>query len=88
VEMTVKSFDEVLFKQLRNPDFARAYLEDALNDSIDEFLVALRKYVQANDIGSSTAAEAMYRTLLEDRNPGIRQVEAILQTHGLQLHVA
>ena len=47
--MRLKSFDDYLFAQLRDPEFAMLYLNEAYNDSIEEFLVALCKYVQAND---------------------------------------
>ena len=43
-KMRLKSLDEMLFKQLQNRDFAHAYLEDALSDSVDEFLIVRRKY--------------------------------------------
>jgi DNA-binding phage protein len=33
--------------ELQDPEFAAAYLEDALSESLEEFLIALRKYVQA-----------------------------------------
>lgn len=91
--MRLKNLDELLFKELQNPEFAKAYLEDALTDSLDEFLIALRKYIQANQGMTETAdkadvaREAMYRMLSGKGNPGIRQLYAILQAHGLQLHI-
>ena len=42
--LRLKNFDEHLYRELQDPDFAAAYLEDALADSMEEFLVALRKY--------------------------------------------
>ena len=41
--MRLKSFDEYLYRELQDREFATAYLEDAISDSLDEFLVALQK---------------------------------------------
>ena len=91
--MTLKPFDEYLFRELQDPDYAAAYLEAALSDSLEEFLVALRKYVQANG-GMSRCAErthlareAIYRMLSEEGNPELRSVDAILKTHGFRLSI-
>lgn len=46
--MRLITFDEHLYSELKDLEYAAAYLEDALDDSFEEFLVALRKYVQAN----------------------------------------
>lgn len=46
--MKLRSFNDYLFAQLRDPEFAMLYLREAYNDSIEEFLIALHKYVQAN----------------------------------------
>lgn len=54
--VSVRSFGDELLDELRNPEFAQAYLEAALEDSISEFLVALRKYVRANG-GMKSCAE-------------------------------
>jgi probable addiction module antidote protein len=91
--MRLKSFDEYLYRELQDQEFAAAYLEDAISDSLDEFLVALRKVVQANG-GMSRCAEdaqlsreAMYRMLTEKGNPVVRSLDAILRAHGMQLSV-
>ena len=49
-EYKLKDFDVVLYEALRDPEAAEIYLQDAWEDSIEEFLIALRKYVQANGI--------------------------------------
>ncbi|MDQ2798066.1 MAG: hypothetical protein M3Y13_00300 [Armatimonadota bacterium] len=46
--MKLKNLDDYLFAQLRDPEFAVLYLSEAYNDSIEEFLITLHKYVQAN----------------------------------------
>lgn len=89
----LKDFDEILFAELRDPEAAALYLQDAWNDSAEEFLVALRKYVQANG-GMARCAEkahltreALYRMLSEKGNPELRSVRAVLQATGLRLLV-
>jgi probable addiction module antidote protein len=87
--MKLKSFDDYLFVQLRDPEFAVLYLNEAYNDSVEEFLVALRKYVQANGGVSKIAAsaevsrESLYKMLSEAGNPELRSVRAVLQALGL-----
>jgi len=46
----LRDFDTILFEALRDPEAAAIYLQDAWEDSTEEFLVALRKYVQANGL--------------------------------------
>ena len=89
----LKDFDEILFEDLRDPEAAALYLQDAWEDSAEEFLVALRKYVQANG-GMARCAEkahltreALYRMLSEKGNPELRSVRAVLQATGLRLSV-
>ncbi len=66
-------------------------MQDAWDDTLEEFLVALRKYIQANGGMSSCAEkagvsrEALYRMLSEKGNPEIRSVRAVLEACGLQL---
>lgn len=89
----LKDFNEYLFEQLRDADFAVAYLNAAIEDSLEEFLIALRKYVQAN--GGMTrcaeqtqlARESLYRMLSEQGNPELRSVDAILKAHGLRFSI-
>lgn len=89
--MKLKSFDERLTQDLQDPEFATAYLQDAWDDSLEEFLVALRKYVQANG-GMSVCAEraqitreALYRMLSEKGNPELRSIRAVLNACRLHL---
>jgi probable addiction module antidote protein len=93
-EHTLKSFDALLLEELRDPEGAAIYLQDAWEDSLEEFLVALRKYVQANG-GMTQCAErahlsreALYRMLSENGNPEVRSLRAILNAGGLTLTIA
>jgi probable addiction module antidote protein len=89
--MKLKSFEERLSKDLRDAEFAAAYLQDAWDDSLEEFLAALRKYIQANG-GMSLCAEkahltreALYRMLSEKGNPELRSIRAVLDACSLHL---
>lgn len=93
-QFALRSFDELLLEELRDPEAAAIYLQDAWEDSTEEFLVALRKYVQANG-GMSQCAErahlsreALYRMLSENGNPEVRSLRAILDAGGLTLTIA
>ncbi len=89
--MKAVPFEETLFRELREPEFASAYLQDALDDSPEEFFVALRKYVQANDgmghmaKSADIARESLYRMLSENGNPAFKSVESILRASGLRI---
>ena len=93
LEYKLKPFDEVLFEDLRDPESAAIYLQDAWEDSTEEFLVALRKFVQANG-GMAQCAEkaqitreALYRMLSEKGNPELRSIRAILQANGIRFSI-
>lgn len=92
--MTVKPFKETLYRELQDDDFASAYLEDALEDSTEEFLVALRHVVMARGGMTHVAEdagltrEAMYRMLSEKGNPEFRSVQKMLTATRLAIHVS
>ena len=91
--MKLRSFEEGLLRELQTPEFAAAYLEDALTESVEEFLVALRKYVQANGgmthgaEQSTLTREALYRMLSTEGNPELRSIHALLRAHGLKFSI-
>lgn len=92
-EYRLKDFNELLFKELRDPEAAAIYLQDAWEDSTEEFLIALRKYVQANG-GMARCAEkahitreALYRMLSEKGNPELRSIRAILDASGIRFSI-
>lgn len=84
--MKLKSFDQYLYAQLRNPQFAMLYLHEAYTDSVDEFLVALRKYVAANGgIEPAAAAAGISRETLAALSDSAdsEQGSLLLQSVGL-----
>lgn len=84
LQYKLKNFDETLFEGLRDPESAAICLQDAWEGSTKEFLVALRRFVQANG-GMAQCAEkaqvtreALYRMLSEKGNPELRSIRAVL----------
>lgn len=93
-EYKLKDFNELLFGELRDPESAAIYLQDAWEDSTEEFLIALRKYVQANG-GMAQCAEnahitreSLYRMLSEKGNPELRSIRAVLEASGIRFAIA
>lgn len=86
--------DSSLTKDLKDPDFAAAYLENVLQEgSVDAFLIALRRVADANGgIGQIAKAaalgrESMYKTLSEDGNPQFITIHSILKALGLKISI-
>jgi len=92
-EYKLKDFDTILFDALRDPESAEIYLQDAWEDSTEEFLIALRKYVQANGgmarcaDQANVSREALCRMLSENGNPELRSIRAALQTNGIRFSI-
>jgi probable addiction module antidote protein len=91
--MMLESFDKTLERELKDPEFTTAFLQEALDESLEEFLVSLRKVVQANG-GMTRCAElthlsreAIYRMLSETGNPELRSIEDILNAYNLRLSI-
>ncbi len=89
----LESFDDFLAEDLRDPEIAYAYLKDALAESPEEFLIALREYVQANG-GMTEAArksgirrEVLYRTLSEAGNPRLSTFNTLIRAFGFGLDI-
>ena len=89
----LKSFDGLLSEELQDPEFARVYLAEAFKDSESEFLIALRKYVQANG-GMKAAAEksgirreVLYRMLSENGNPRFATFQTLIESLGYTLEL-
>jgi probable addiction module antidote protein len=92
--MELRNFNETLVRELQDPVVAAAYLEESLEESTSEFLIALRKYVQANGGMAACAKkagvtrEALYRMLSETGNPEFESLRSILLACGLKVRFA
>ena len=92
--MGVKSYDEFLLQQLRDPELAAEYLSATIEDgTLADFLFALRNVAEAQG-GLGAVADAthlnrqtMYRTLSSEGNPTLSTLLTILRAVGLHLAV-
>lgn len=90
--MPTKSYDELLFTQLREPEIAAEYLSAAIeNGSNDEFLMALRNVAEAHGgIGvlsdiTHLNRQSMYKMLSEDGNPTLSSLITVLRAVGVSV---
>ena len=90
----VKSYEDFLQVELRDPELAAAYLTAALEGSQEEFLLALRSVADAHG-GLGAVAEAtqlnrqtLYRTLSGQGNPTLATLQGVLRAMGLTLAFA
>ena len=90
----LKDFNETLAADLQDPEFVAGYLQAALEDGPEVFLVALRNVVKANggmtrlSEQASLGRESLYKALSEKGNPEFRTVQAVLSSLGLHFSVA
>lgn len=81
-----------LLDELKNPIVARNYLNAALADSEEMFLIALRNVAEAHGIAkvaveSGRAREGLYRTLSKAGNPRLDTLSSVLNVLGLRMAV-
>ncbi len=73
--MRLQKFEDHLNERLRDPEYAAAYVETALEDgSIEDFLYAIREVVMAHEGGMQRVAaeskrgrESLYKIALKAR---------------------
>ena len=92
--MKLHKFDDYLHEMLRDPEFAVAYVQTALeDDGVEEFLYALRKVaiaqggVQNMAEESQRGRESLYKSLSEESNPRIKTLADVLSVMGMRLAV-
>jgi probable addiction module antidote protein len=92
--MKLISYKQGLLKELKDPEYAAAYLAHAL-ESEDQatFLLALRDVVEAGG-GASVVArqahiqrESLYKALSNRGNPRLTTLQGILKSVGLRIAV-
>ena len=82
--MTLKPFDDTVMREMQNPEFAIAYLQDALDESGEEFIIALQKYARAN-AGATPHAALLVATAPADLT--VRALPDLLRANGLHLRL-
>ena len=89
-------YEDILYRDLQDPEEAAAYLTAALDDESgngsDVFLLALRDVAKARGIrrlaqDTRLSRESLYRTLSRRGNPRFSTLEAVLESLGLKLSV-
>ena len=85
-------FHADLLEDLADPRESEAYLNAALEDSEEMFLVALRDVAEARQMATvaetaGIARESIYRMLAEKGNPTYASLVGILRAVGLKLAV-
>ncbi|HMF75589.1 MAG TPA: addiction module antidote protein [Bryobacteraceae bacterium] len=88
----VTDYRKTLLDSLTDPVEAAHYLEAALADSDEMFLVALRDVAESRQMAkvaenAGVAREALYRMLREKGNPTYRSLASVLEAVGLRLSV-
>ena len=92
--MKLRDFDEVLFKELQDPEFAVAYLTDAIEEPADlpGLLLAIRHVIEARggigkfaDQMGSLNRVSIYKALSENGNPLFSTVVEVLDSLGIGL---
>ncbi|WP_232287244.1 addiction module antidote protein (plasmid) [Crocosphaera watsonii WH 8501] len=81
-------------RDLQDPEYVALYLNDALHEgSPEEFYLALRNVIKANQGMSQLAAEtdlgreSLYKALSESGNPQFSTVSKIVGALGLQISI-
>ena len=89
-------YEEILFRDLQDPEETVAYLnatlEDASENGADVFLLALCDVAKARGMrqlaqDTQLSRESLYRTLSRKGNPRFSTLEAVLESVGLKLAV-
>jgi probable addiction module antidote protein len=87
-----RSFKSELYKSLQDDSEALLYLQVGIEESIPDFLRALRHVAEARQMSTVAAMsklnrENLYRILSEDGNPRLSSLAAILDALGLRLSI-
>lgn len=86
------SFRNWQLNKLTQPERASSYLRAALEESPEQFLIALGKVAQARQMSKVAAdsgiqRESLYRCLSEEGNPTLSTLNAVLKAVGMRLTV-
>jgi probable addiction module antidote protein len=92
--MPTVDYEDHLFEDLRDLDYAAGYLTTALEEGEDIFLLAVRDVVQAQ-VGMSALSQAtslnresLYTMLSKEGNPRLSSITSVLTQLGLEIKFA
>jgi probable addiction module antidote protein len=85
-------YQKDLLARLKDPEYAAEYLNAAIVEDREVFLLALRNVAEAQGMAALAKKahvnrESLYRTLSPKGNPQLSTLEAVLAVFGLQLAV-
>ena len=87
-------YNEWLYEQLKDPELASGYLNDALKEGDkDGFLLALKQVLIAQGgmmkISDKTKMNrvSLYKMLSKNGNPGLENIMKLLQTAGVRFQI-
>jgi probable addiction module antidote protein len=92
--MATVDYEKGLINRLKNPEYASEYLNQALKEgSQDLFMLALRDVAKAKGITrtareSNLNRESMYKMLSENGNPNLSNLNKLLDSLDLTLHIS
>lgn len=85
-------YEDCLIESLQDPAEAAAYIEAALEEDVEVFLIALRHVAKARGMAkvakqAKLGRESLYKVLSEAGNPELRTVNKLLHAMGLRMSV-
>lgn len=93
ISPVASSFDEHLQDELRDPENASHFITSGVEENDPDYLkIALGRVVKAHGVAkvanlSGVGREAIYKMLSEDGNPGMSNIQEILNACGLAFKV-
>jgi probable addiction module antidote protein len=87
-----RPFKDLLLERLGDPEVAKHYVKEALDESQESFLKALRVVAQAKQMTkvakeANMQRESLYRALSEQGNPNLDNLIGVLAAVGMKLSI-
>jgi probable addiction module antidote protein len=87
-----RPFQDLLLERLANPEIAKHYLNEALEESSESFLKALKIVAQAKQMAkvarnAGIQRETLYRSLSGQGNPTLDTLSSVLKAVGLRIFI-
>jgi probable addiction module antidote protein len=87
-----RPFQNLLLERLADSEVAKHYLNEALDESHESFLKALKTVAQARQMAkvareAGVQRETLYRSLAEGGNPTLETLSSVLKAVGLKIFI-
>lgn len=88
-----EAYDSWQLEKLSDPEIAATFLNAALEDSSEMFLIALRKVAQARQMAkvakeANIQRETLYHALSGEGNPTLQTLSSVLGVLGLKISIS